>query len=133
MSNPPLPSLIAVYPRAGKKRREAQRKLAPRPSSLAAQRGRYRRYGIAAVEGRYALEPWRHRFGMGLEPFLGCGFGLLAVVQDRTHDLIFHAEREFEIGHELSRIGTFADIALAHIRVDRGAAEIRPEHLIAAR
>src|SRR6185436_14382271 len=83
-AEPRFRPLIAVYARAGKQRREDDRKSPARPSLSAAQRRRHGGFGIAAVEGRDPLQPRRHRFGMALEPILGCSFRLHPLVQDLT-------------------------------------------------
>ena len=81
---------------------------------------------VAAVEGRHPVEPWGERVRVGLEPLGRGGVRLLAVVEDRAHDLVLHLQREDEVGQELAEVRALAPSAIipGHGPVERDGSSL---------
>ena len=70
--------------------------------------------------------------GIGLQVFRGGDRGVLTLVLDAFHDGVFHLGAEDELAEQLAGIGALLGVAAPGQRVDRGAAVVGAEILVAA-
>src|SRR6056297_1354308 len=73
---------------------------------LLLKRGRHSRHGIATILGGHTVEPSCDGIRVCREPSGRRITRLFPIVQDRTHNLVFHGEREFEIVQQRADIFT---------------------------
>src|SRR5579863_5572673 len=84
------------------------------------------------VEGRHPVEPCRKLRRVGLQPLLGCLWSLFAVGENLVHHQVLDIYGVDEILDQSRRVRALVGPAGALIGVNNGAAEIRPEAVIAA-
>ena len=69
----------------------------------------HRGRAVLPVEGRYAVQPCRRSLrDWPSSHSLAARRAVLAVVEDRAHDLVLHLQREVQVGQELADVRAFA-------------------------
>ena len=88
------------------------------------------RCSIATILRFHAIEPTHHHVWILLHPRGSCLRGILSIIQDRAHDLVFHGQREFQVFQQCTDIFALPDIALGDIGIDRRAPQIGAEKVV---
>src|SRR6202044_1131883 len=85
-----------------------------------------------AVKRRHAIKPSGELRRVGLQPFLGCLWTLVAVGENLVHHQVLDVDGIDEILDELGRVRALVGPASALIGVDNRSGEIRAEAIVAA-